>query len=114
MLIKFRAGKEVMFSDTVSHEFGHGWKQVPPKPDQRNSVSLPAHATQYADADGHGGQGSHCSTAAIHDAPDTTYPGGQFRDGTCIIFHQQTAACVHTFCDTCQPHLRLQPFDSLA
>jgi len=111
MLIKYAPGSDAAYYQCVSHEFGHGFKQVP---DKKSSDSLPDHATQYDHHDGHGGQGSHCSTGSTADAPDATFTGGRFRDGTCIMFHQLSpTTCTQTFCATCEPHLRLQSFDSL-
>ena len=110
MLIVYEAGKNTEFSNTVSHEFGHGFTMVV---DKKNSESLPDHPKQYDTADGHGGQGSHCSTGSTKDAPNATYAGGRFRNGTCIMFHQVSASCLDVFCPNCEPHLRLQSFHRL-
>lgn len=109
MLIKYDGNNDKL-TQTISHEFGHGFGQTPrptkqPKP-------LVDHPKQYDDAKG--GQGSHCSTDATLDMTYPAYPSGLYTGGTCIMFHQlNPTGCKQLFCDTCDPYLRLQDFSAL-
>jgi hypothetical protein len=100
-----------MFNDTITHETGHAFNQTP-RP-TKQPASLGNHPNQYTEADGHGGSGSHCSTDKVAEAVSAEYAGGRWLDGTCIMFHQQTKACKHEFCATCDPYVKLQDMTAL-
>lgn len=110
MLIKYSGGNKAYYQ-TVSHEFGHGFRQVP---DRKSSASMANHSKQYDEGDGHGGLGSHCSTGSTTGPVDSGASSGRYRDGTCIMFHQLSpSTCTQTFCSVCEPHLRIDPMDRL-
>jgi peptidoglycan hydrolase-like protein with peptidoglycan-binding domain len=101
MLIKYD-GAAANFNQVVSHEFGHGFAQVPSS----------GHANYYTDE--HGGVGPHCSTGATLVADAQVTSGQRYQGGTCIMFHQvNPEGCLQVFCSTCEPHLRLQDFSAL-
>jgi hypothetical protein len=109
MLIMYE-GKEPDFNQVVSHEFGHGFGQTPR--DGKQTSPLVKHAKQYSDE--HGGVGSHCSTDITEVADASVTSGKLYQNGTCIMFHQvNPTGCKQVFCDTCEPHLRLQDFSAL-
>ncbi|MDA8137510.1 MAG: hypothetical protein M0036_02550 [Desulfobacteraceae bacterium] len=109
MLIVYRSADVKEFNQVVSHEFGHGFGQVPRPGSQ--PAGLSNHPKQYTNE--HGGVGSHCSTATTTVA-DPAYPAGLYRNGTCIMFHQvNPSACTQTFCAECDPYLRLQDIDKI-
>lgn len=112
MLIKINPSDLNDYNDTISHEFGHGFKQTPKKPDKRNSTSLTAHAKQYDETDGHGGSGPHCSTDVTTGAVSTDAPNGVYQNGTCTMYHASASTVTGKFCSTCEPHIRLQPLSS--
>jgi hypothetical protein len=109
MLIKYD-GSQANYFQVVSHEFGHGFEQVPEKPAKRNSTSLAVHPKQYDQGDNHGGQGSHCSTGTTLGAVAPGASAGVYNGGTCIMYHRVSpGTCTQTFCADCEPHLRLEP-----
>ena len=98
------------YHQTVSHEFGHGFNNVPKAGKQTSP--LENHAKQYTDE--HGGTGSHCNDDATLDMTDANFPKGIYRNGTCIMFHQlYPEGCKQLFCSTCEPHVRLRDMSKL-
>lgn len=113
MLVKYGGGNPEYYQ-VVSHEFGHGFRQAPDKPDKRNSTSLAVHPNQYDHHDHHGGQGSHCSKGKTHGAVTPSASAGVYSGGSCIMFHQLSpSTCTQTFCADCEPHFRLEPMTEL-
>ncbi|MFK7753052.1 MAG: hypothetical protein AB8B51_10940 [Sedimentitalea sp.] len=109
MLIKY-SGKNKNYYQCVSHEFGHGFAQTPCPGDQPSPLGN--HPKQYDTAKG--GQGVHCNDAATLVMTNPRYPGGIYKTGTCIMYHQLSPSiCTQVFCDTCEPYLRLEEFKTL-
>lgn len=109
MLIVYR-GDDAAFHQVVSHEFGHGFGQIP-RPG-KEIAPLTKHGKQYDNA--YGGVGSHCSTDATKVADSETTSGKRWKNGTCIMFHQvNPSGCKQVFCAACEPHLRLQDMSAI-
>lgn len=98
------------FPNTIAHEIGHGFGQVPHK---RHSISLRKHSKQYDEKDGHGGLGSHCHFDATLEAPTKEYPKGEYSGGTCVMLDSASTSCKGEFCQVCEPHLRLERLNRL-
>lgn len=104
-------GSEQDYNDTVTHEFGHLFNQTP-KPGKQPSP-MSNHPKQYL---GHGGSGSHCATgspnmpASQADRQKTAKTEPKIRPGpgACTMFASGTPHCIHKFCATCKPYVRLQ------
>jgi len=106
-------GSEIDFNDTAAHEFGHKWSQTP-EPTDAATLKMEKHPLQYV---GHGGDGSHCRHGATVAAgavdwqnKDEDIPSPI--DGDCIMYHQYSTACKHSFCPTCKSYLQLQDMSS--
>jgi hypothetical protein len=110
---------EDAFPFTVAHEFAHELNMVPideaEKESHPNGFGLPKHAHAYR---AKGGIGPHCHS--VRDDSGIEQPGVLLnagtpnaeyaRDtGTCIMFHQASAASLGEFCMVCEPYLRAAP-----
>lgn len=106
-------GSEVDFNDTVAHEEAHMWNQTPTPGKQPKS--LKDHPNQHV---GHGGSGSHCRHGATVAAgkvnwqdPKENTPRPE--NGDCVMFRSFSPKCLHKFCPTCKPYMRLQDMSAL-
>ncbi|MBD3422445.1 MAG: OmpA family protein [Chitinivibrionales bacterium] len=98
------------FNNTLTHEVGHSFNQVP-KPGSVPS-GLANHANQYT---GCGGRGSHCNT--VYDKNGKEKAGnlnkdGEYSTGVCVMFHAGDSSCINTFCSVCKPFVKANDFSS--
>jgi hypothetical protein len=104
-------GKNRQFNETIIHEIGHAFCQVPDSID--HSPSLPDHK-EYCE-DKHGGSGNHhCGTDRKEF--DWLYQGSiekYWSKGTCVMYHTVASCCKSKFCDVCEPYTRLQDMSSI-
>ncbi len=106
-------GSEIDFNDTAAHEIGHMWNQTPVP--GRQPKSLKDHPLQHV---GHGGSGSHCRHGATvapgpvdFQNPKEDKPRPE--NGDCVMFRSFSPKCLHKFCPTCKPYIRLQNMGAL-
>lgn len=106
-------GSEVDFNDTAAHEIGHMWNQTPQP--GRQPKSLKDHPNQHV---GHGGSGSHCRHGATVAAGPVNFQDPKEdkprpENGDCLMFRSFSPKCLHKFCPTCKPYVRLQNMAAL-
>lgn len=123
----YREGGSKGFANTVTHEIGHAFWQVPWDPDSDYVKNHPAwfpaskfnlpdsmakHPNQYDNT--RGGSGSHCHTGAT-DRTDINGYGHYWYNGTCVMYHagDSNAASNIEFCDVCKPYLKLQDMQKM-
>ena len=96
------------FNNTLTHEVGHSFNQVPVS--GRVPAGLTDHANQYT---GCGGTGSHCNT--VKDKNNEGKAGvlnkdGEYSTGVCVMFHAGDSSCINKFCSVCNPYVKSADF----
>jgi hypothetical protein len=107
MVISMRGGSRTAenVNRTVTHEFGHGFKQ-PPLPGKQN-LNLPPHPMQYIPQNS---SGLHCRTGATPTHPKSQPKKLIYQGGTCVMFSGSSKGL---FCATCHPYIRLEEMKKL-
>lgn len=76
------------YNNTITHEIGHSFGQVPKVGAQH--ASLPAHPNQFM------GQGNHCN----------------WNTNKCVMYESgPVPGCINKFCEVCHPYLLVQDMD---
>lgn len=92
------------FNNTLTHEIGHAFNQVP---EPSNTVpGLIKHPNQYT---GHGGIGSHCHTiidGSGNESAGSLDGNGEYPTGVCVMFHAGDSSCINRFCSFCESYVK--------